>query len=169
MQGSGERTRGILGGKTERERGEGEAACCITQSRSTTARMALTGWGSVKRGLASVCMCGREGGEERQTRGESYPGMEQFVTLEWLLSYTGGPLIAGEFSGRRVGNREGLGVAERGSEVTAYSSPGSVSVSRADGPAERERERVGEGGRRPRRGWSESLVLAKAPFSSACL
>lgn len=82
-----------------------------------------------------------EGGEERQTRGESYPGMEQFVTLEWLLSYTGGPLIAGEFSGRRVGNREGLGVAERGSEVTAYSSPGSVSVSRADGPAERERER----------------------------
>lgn len=84
--------------------------------------------------------------------------MEQFVTLEWLLSYTGGPLIAGEFSGRRVGNREGLGVAERGSEVTAYSSPGSVSVSRADGPAERERER--------RRGRQEAKkgVVGKSGF-----
>lgn len=74
MQGSEERTRGILGGKTERERGEGEAVCCITQSRSTTARMALTGWGSVKGGLASVCMCGREGRRDRR---------EERVILEW--------------------------------------------------------------------------------------
>lgn len=65
---------------------------------------------------------------------ESYPGTpEQFVTLEWLLSYTGGPLIAGEFSGRRVGNKEGFGAAREGSEVAAYSSPGSASVSRTDG------------------------------------
>lgn len=168
MQGSGERTRGILGGKTERERGEGEAVCCITQSRSTTARMALTGWGSVKGGLASVCMCGREGGEERQTRGESYPGMEQFVTLEWLLSYTGGPLIAGEFSGRRVGNREGLGVAERGQRSRPTQAQAACPLAGQTG-LWREKEREGEGGRRPRRGWSESLVLAKAPFSSACL
>lgn len=62
-----------------------------------------------------MCVCGRGGQEERQRRRESYPGTpEQFVTLEWLLSYPGGPLIAGEFSGRRVGNREGLGAAERG-------------------------------------------------------
>ncbi|KAK1881254.1 Stress response protein NST1, partial [Dissostichus eleginoides] len=46
-----------------------------------------------------------------QSLGGSY---RQFVTLEWLLSYPGGPLIAGEFSGRRVGNREGFGAAERG-------------------------------------------------------
>lgn len=60
-----------------------------------------------------VCVGG--GQEERQRRGESYPGTpEQFVTLEWLLSYPRGPVIAGEFSGRRVGNREGLGTAERG-------------------------------------------------------
>lgn len=52
---------------------------------------------------------------EKKGKSESYPGTrEQFVTLEWLLSYTGGPLIAGEFSGRRVGNEEGLGAAERG-------------------------------------------------------
>lgn len=52
---------------------------------------------------------------EKKGKSESYPGTrEQFVTLEWLLSYTGGPLIAGEFSGRRVGNKEGLGAAERG-------------------------------------------------------
>lgn len=46
---------------------------------------------------------GGVGGGER----ESYPGTpEQFVTLEWLLSYMGGPpLIAGEFSGRWVGKQ----------------------------------------------------------------
>lgn len=66
-------------------------------------------------GGVSVCVCVGGVQEERQRRRESYPGTpEQFVTLEWLLSYPGGPLIAGEFSGRRVGNREGLGAAERG-------------------------------------------------------
>lgn len=76
--------------------------------------VAFKGWGSVKGGwFVFVCVGG--GQEERQRRRESYPGTaEQFVTLEWLLSYPGGPLIAGEFSGRRVGNREGLGTAERG-------------------------------------------------------
>ena len=91
-----------------------------------------------------VCVCVEGGQEERQRRRESYPATpEQFVTLEWLLSYPGGPLIAGEFSGRRVGNGEGLGAAERGQRSRAYSSPGSASVSRADGQAggERVRER----------------------------
>lgn len=64
---------------------------------------------------------------------------------------------------------EGLAAAEKvagggggGSEVTAYSSPGSVSVSEADRRVERE-----AGGQEG--GWSESAALAKAPFSSACL
>lgn len=63
-----------------------------------------------------VCVCVEEGGRKRD-RGEERVILElpeQFVTLEWLLSYPGGPLIAGEFSGRGVGNREGLGAAESG-------------------------------------------------------
>lgn len=73
------------------------------------------GGGLSRGGGVSVCVCVGGVQEERQRRRESYPGTpEQFVTLEWLLSYPGGPLIAGEFSGRRVGNREGLGAAERG-------------------------------------------------------
>lgn len=63
-----------------------------------------------------MCVCGGGGGRKRD-RGEERVILElpeQFVTLEWLLSYPGGPLIAGEFSGRGVGNREGLGAAERG-------------------------------------------------------
>lgn len=62
-----------------------------------------------------MCVCG--GGGRKRDRGEERVILElpeQFVTLEWLLSYPGGPLIAGEFSGRGVGNREGLGAAERG-------------------------------------------------------
>ena len=56
-----------------------------------------------------------QGKQEGQKRRESYPGtLEQFVTLEWLLSYMGGPFIAGEFSGCRVGNEEGVGAADRG-------------------------------------------------------
>lgn len=79
--------------------------------------MALKGWGYVKGGLLSVFVrvCG-VGGRKRD-RGEERVILElpeQFVTLEWLLSYPGGPLIAGEFSGRRVGDGEGLAAAESG-------------------------------------------------------
>lgn len=91
------------------------------------------------------------GQEERQRRRESYPGTpEQFVTLEWHLSYPGGPLIAGEFSGRRVGNREGFGAAERGQR--SWPTPAQVVrrlAGQADGAEEEEGGQEG-GGRKAR-------------------
>lgn len=95
--------RTTLRGKAEKEKGEAAQP------------LGGSSWvGVCQGGLFSVCTW--EGGpQERWRRGESYPGTpEQFVTSEWLLSYTGGPLIAGEFSGCRVGNEEGLGAAQRG-------------------------------------------------------
>lgn len=60
-------------------------------------------------------VCVWEGGRKRD-RGEEkviLELLEQFVTLEWLLSYPGGPLIAGEFSGHESGERGGA-AAESG-------------------------------------------------------
>ena len=113
-EGEGEGNRGRWGGEAERERGKGEAVCYTTWSRSTTTGWLLQGWGSVKGGLLSVCMCAG-GQEERQRRGESYPGTPGAIChIGMALELPGRPLIAGEFSGRGVGNREGLGAAERG-------------------------------------------------------
>ena len=108
--GTGQARRGAgLGKRTEQGGEEGEAVCHTTGCRSSTAGWLFQG-GSVKGGwLVFVCVGGGGGQEELRRGRESYPGTpEQFVTLEWLLSYPGGPLIAGEFSGRRVGKREGL-------------------------------------------------------------
>lgn len=91
-----------------------------------------------------VCVGGR-GGETDERRELSWNGAICHIGM--ALELHGGPPHS-----RRVfrsqsweqGGAWSSGVAERGSEVTAYSSPGSVSVSRADGPAERERKRKKE-------------------------
>lgn len=102
-------------------------------------------------------------GQERQRRRESYPGTpEQFVTLEWLLSYTGGPLIAGEFSGREVGKQEGLGEAERGQRSWPTQAQAVCPLAGQTG-GWRARQEAKKGV------VIKSPVLAKAPFSSACL
>lgn len=103
----------------------------------------------------------KEGGqEERQRRGESYPGTpEQFVTLEWLLSYPGGPLIAGEFSGRRVGNREGLGAAERGQRSWPTQAQAVRRLAGQAGGQAEEEEGGQEGGGRKRPGACQGSVF----------
>lgn len=60
-----------------------------------------------------VCVGG--GWKRGQRRRESYPGTpEQFVTLEWLLSYPWGPPHSRRVFRSQSGKREGLGAAERG-------------------------------------------------------
>ncbi len=109
-QGRGREGGGRLKGRGEKEKPSAAQLGAGAQPLGGSYRV-----GVCQGGLLSVCVYVGGGQEERQRRRESYPGTpEQFVTLEWLLSYPGGPLIAGEFSGRRVGNREGLGAAERG-------------------------------------------------------
>lgn len=101
-------------------------------------------------GVCSVFVCVGGGQEERQRRGESYPGTPgQFVTLEWLLSYPGGPPHSRRVFRSQSGEQGGARGSREGSEVTAYSSPGGASVSRAGGCRERKEAKKGGGVGKP--------------------
>ena len=103
-------------------------------------------------GRFSVCVCVGGGQEERQRRRESYPGTpEQFVTLEWLLSYPGGPPHSGRVFRSQSGEQGGVWSSREGSEVMAYSSPGGASVSGAGGWGRRKRKEAKKGGGRKAR------------------
>lgn len=72
------------------------------------------------------------GGGRKRDRGEErviLELLEQFVTLEWLLSYPGGPSQQESFQVVEWGGGEGLWSSRERSEVMAYSSPGGASVS----------------------------------------
>lgn len=84
---------------------------------------------------------------------------EQFVTLEWLLGYPGGPLSRKVFRSSS-GEKGGARSSREWSEVMACSRISGVSI--------------GAGGWRGRKeakkgGVVRELLLARAPFSLACL
>lgn len=134
----------MLDGKTERKSGEGEAVCSVTQSRSTTTRMALTGWGSVKGGwLVFVCVGGGREGETDERRELSWNGAICHIGM--ALELHGGPPHSGRVFRSQSWEQGGAWSSREGSEVTAYSSPGRVSVSGADAPAESERQEAKKG------------------------
>lgn len=173
--GAGQARRGTgQGGESERERGEGEAVCCTTQSRSTTTGWLLKGGGGVLSAFVCVCVCvdGLEGGGGGRKRGRGEERVilklpEQFVTLEWLLSYPGGPPHSRRVFRLWRGERGGAGSSREWSEVMAYSSSGGASVSWGG------RGAGAEGGQKRVGGAGEvvvgKLALARAPFSLACL
>lgn len=114
------------------------------------------GGGAVERGVGvalsvCVCVCGWFGGGRKRGRGKERVILklpEQFVTLEWLLSYPGGPLIAGAFSGCGGVNGEGLGAAESGQRSWPTQAQAVRPLARAGGRRERKeaKKRGGGGG-----------------------
>lgn len=109
--------------------------------------------GGLSKGGCSVFVCVRGGGqEERQRRGESYPGTPGAIChIGMALELPGGPPHSRRVFRSRSGEQGGAWSSREGSEVMAYSSPGGASVSRAGGRVEGEEGGQEGGGRKARR------------------
>lgn len=137
------------GWEAERERGEGEAVCCTTRSRSTTTGWLLKG-GGLSRGAAQyLCVGGGGGQEERQRRRESYPGTPGAIChIGMALELPGGPPHSRRVFRSWSGEQGGAWSSREWSEVMAYSSSGGASVSWAGGRVVREEGGLKGGGRK---------------------
>lgn len=113
--------------------GGGGAVCCTSKGESITTGWLLQCWGLSKGGLVSFCLFG--GGWGCRDRGEERVSWNSgaICHIGMALELPGGPLIAEEFSGHRVGDKEGAWSSREWSEVMAYSSSGRASVSVAGG------------------------------------
>lgn len=113
-----------------------------------------------------VCVGGR-GGETDERRELSWNGAICHIGM--ALELHGGPPHSRRVFRSQSWEQGGAWSSREGGQRSRPTQAQAACPLAGQTGLRREKEKEGEGGRRPRRGWSESLVLAKAPFSSACL